>query len=454
MKRQTILIALENQSLRQHLKGLLLDRGYQVIEPHDQSSVLIVLRKNPPNLVIVGSWAKSVFNGLEIAKEIHCYGRQIPIILITENSSEELAIAALKAKINDYFRVPLSFEELVLSVNRCLSDVPREPSRHNGSSISNPIKNQAMIGNSQTMLTIKAYIEKIAWTNSSVLITGETGTGKELVAELIHQNSPRHQNLFLPINCAAIPDGLLESELFGYERGAFTGADSLKEGQLGMAKGGSVFLDEIGDMSPFAQAKILRVLESKEIRRLGGKGNIPLDLRFMAATNLDIEELVSQNKFRKDLYFRLNVVRIHLPPLRERKEDIPVLFDYYIRELNRRFGQGVEGFTEEALEELMQYNWPGNVRELKNLLEAIFINLPPRKISLVDLPEQFRRRLGDTGSLPKDERSHLVSMLFSSNWNISKAAQQLRWSRMTVYRKMAKYHIIRMDESQGCAKSI
>jgi transcriptional regulator with PAS, ATPase and Fis domain len=283
---------------------------------------------------------------------------------------------------------------------------------------------------------------KVAPTQSTVLITGETGTGKELAAELIHRNSSRHKKPFVCINCAALPENLVESELFGYERGAFTGAIASKQGKFEQAEGGTVFLDEIGDMSPYAQAKILRAIEIKEVYRLGGKGSISLNVRVIAATNQDIERLVAQEKFRKDLYYRFNVAMVHLPPLRDRKEDIPPLLGHYIRELNQRFGREVEGFTQEAMESLLHYDWPGNIRELKNLLEATFINLPSRKIAFMDLPKQFQRRLQETEGLPKSERDQVLSALFATKWNKSKAAQKLHWSRMTLYRKMAKYHIV------------
>jgi transcriptional regulator with PAS, ATPase and Fis domain len=296
-------------------------------------------------------------------------------------------------------------------------------------------------------------------------VTGETGTGKELVAELIHRNSPRAHQPFVCINCAAIPDTLLESELFGYERGSFTGAYSASKGKLKFGDGGTIFLDEIGDMSPYAQAKILRVIESREVQRLGGKENIPLNVRFIAATNKDLEQSVSEKTFRKDLYYRLNVAGIHLPLLRDRREDIPSLCDHYIGDLNRHFGRQVEGFTEETAETLLRYEWPGNVRELKNLLEATVgnfrcgqnrsasascgqcpeVSFRCRQISFTDLPEQFRRRVSPANPLPLDERYPLLSVLISTNWNISKAAQQLHWSRMTIYRKMAKYHIHRKE---------
>jgi transcriptional regulator with PAS, ATPase and Fis domain len=292
------------------------------------------------------------------------------------------------------------------------------------------------------MKNLKAYIARLSTTDTSVLITGETGTGKELVAELIQVNSLRPLRPFIRINCAAIPDSLLESELFGYERGAFTGAQSSHPGKLELADGGTVFFDEIGDMSPYAQAKILRVIESKEVQRLGGRRSIRLDIRIIAATNQDLDLPTTELKFRRDLYFRLNVVRIHLLPLRERIADIPLLLNHYIQDLNRRFGRQVEGFTDHALEILLRHGWPGNIRELRNLLEAVFVNLPPSEVRRIDLPETLRRQLADVADLPPGEQELLLSALWSTDWNKSKAARKLHWSRMTLYRKMTKYHLV------------
>jgi transcriptional regulator with PAS, ATPase and Fis domain len=300
---------------------------------------------------------------------------------------------------------------------------------------------QQLIGESPFIRRIKAYLLKVAAVDSHVLITGETGTGKELTAQYIHQQSTRHGKSLIAINCAALPDGLLESELFGYGKGAFTGAHTTYAGKLKLADGGTVFFDEIGDMSPYAQAKILRVIESKEVYPLGGKRSIPLDIRIIAATNRDLEHLVAKGKFRQDLYFRLNVAKVHLPPLRERKEDIPHLVDYYLQEFNARFGRELKGFTDEALELLLRHDWPGNIRELKNLLEAIFIDPPRKRIAISDLPDSIRQHYEIKEPATLTERELLLSALCSVNWNKSKAAEQLHWSRMTLYRKMAKYHI-------------
>lgn len=303
---------------------------------------------------------------------------------------------------------------------------------------------QGMIGDSESIKEIKMSLLRIAATDSTVLITGETGTGKELAAGIIHKNSPQSKMPFICINCAAIPDSLLESELFGYERGAFTGAIVSKAGKFEQANGGTIFLDEIGDMNQYAQAKVLRAIEMKEVYRLGGKSDIPLHIRIIAATNKDPEQMIHEGRFRKDLFYRLNIARIHLPPLRDRKEDILDLIEYCIRKLNRRFGRDVEGLSEEALTYLINYEWPGNVRELKNMMEAIFINLPSHNTPIIDLPKNFMKHIKKTDGLFNTEKEKMLSTLFATRWNKTKAAQKLNWSRMTLYRKMAQYDITRI----------
>ena len=433
MKNPAILIAEADEILRQDLKGRLFRHGFEVIEALDKRGALRFFQARKPDLVIIGSSGDNNRDGLKTVAQIRQQDRGFPLILITRHSSEARVIEALRAGVNDYFKVPFSYEGLVSSINRNLL--------YHNRSLAETSMDKLMIGESTPMREIKAYLVKIATTDSTVLITGETGTGKELAAELIHRNSPRHKEPFVCINCAALPESLVESEMFGYERGAFTGALASKRGKFELAEGGTVFLDEIGDMSPYAQMKILRFTEKKEVCRLGGKEAISINVRVIGATNRDPEQLIEQGNFRKDLYYRLNVARVHLPPLRDRKEDIHSLLKHYIRKFNQRFGREVKGFTEEALASLLHYDWPGNVRELKNLLEATFINLPSWKITLMDLPKAFQRRLKEAEGLPEKERDRLLSVLFATKWNKSKAAQKLHWSRMTLYRKMAKYHI-------------
>lgn len=302
-----------------------------------------------------------------------------------------------------------------------------------------------IIGNSLAIWKVKTYIYKVAATDSHVLITGETGSGKELAARCIHQHSVRFNKPFVAINCAALPDGLLESELFGYERGAFTGAFTPYPGKLKLADGGTVLFDEIGDMSPYAQAKILRVIDTKEVYPLGARRSVPLDTRFIAATNRDLEQQVVHGSFRRDLFYRLNVAQINLPPLRDRKEDIPALVDYYIQRYSRHTRNEFKGFSIEAMEVLQNYRWPGNIRELMNLIERVFIDPPARQIDIADLPMTMSSVTGAKEEKPAEEREMLLYTLSKTNWNKTKAAERLRWSRMTVYRKIAKYHLVRLD---------
>jgi transcriptional regulator with PAS, ATPase and Fis domain len=298
-----------------------------------------------------------------------------------------------------------------------------------------------LIGSSSAMAAVRAYVGKVAQTDTGVLITGATGTGKELVAEAIHRMSPRRAAPFVPVNCAAIPDSLLESELFGYEQGAFTGAEHAYPGKLRIAHLGTVFLDEIGEMSPLGQAKILRVLESHEIFPLGARKTVKLNVRFVAATNQDLEPMVERRTFRQDLYFRLNVGRIYLPALRERPEDIIELVRHFLHHFNARHGTNVQDPAPELRDSLLSYEWPGNVRELRNLVEAIFIDPPQGAIGLGDLPESFRRIFSAHRTTELSEREAIVSALSRTHWNKKLAARELQWSRMTLYRKLDKYKI-------------
>jgi transcriptional regulator with PAS, ATPase and Fis domain len=314
------------------------------------------------------------------------------------------------------------------------------PLRNEDMPISWPDSDEQIVGTSTTIAKIISFLNKVACTDCTVLITGETGTGKDLAAKLVHRHSCRRQKPFVVVNCSAIPDTLMESELFGHERGAFTGAIAKREGAIMSANHGTVFFDEIGDMSPYSQAKLLRILENREVCPVGGKKSLLVDIRFIAATNRDLEQLMREGKFRADLYYRLNVARVHLPPLRERQGDIALLIDHFRERYNKQFCKQVEGFTEEVVAALMEYDWPGNIRELKNLMEASFIHAY-RRISLKDLPDNFRQRLCESETLVQDERTRLITALLNANWNKVKAAQRLKWSRMTLYRKMAKYGV-------------
>lgn len=312
---------------------------------------------------------------------------------------------------------------------------------------------QELVGRSAAILQVKENIQRLANCDATVLICGETGTGKEVAARAIHANSRRAGGPMVCVNCSAIPDTLIESELFGSEKGAFTGATQRQDGQIHRANGGTLLLDEIGDMSPMAQAKILRVVEGKEVQRLGSGRAEPVNVRILAATHRDLEQLVADRQFRADLFFRLNVFPLFIPPLRERREDIPALVEVFIEEFNAVHGHKRDGVTPEAMSILMDHRWPGNVRELHNVLEGAFIAAESRAITAQDL-SRFHRM---TASVPwfftmthsqaalsvpaQPEPDRLLEALQMTHWNKSEAAKLLHWSRMTVYRKIAKYRL-------------
>ena len=395
-----------------------------------------------PVLLIIGCTSHNPEPRLKLIDHLKQIDSRISIILMTEISSEDLAIRALKAGVDDYFKAPFSLEEVISRLKQLVEGRPAGEAASRLALDPPGINNRRFIGDSQTMKEVRAYLAKVARSDSTVLITGETGTGKELAANLIHSGSTRCNQPLICVNCAALPENLVESELFGYDRGAFTGAVANKKGQFELARSGTILLDEIGDMNSHAQAKILRIIESKEFSHLGGGSRIPMKARVIAATNRDPEKMMMKGNFRKDLFYRLNVARVHLPPLRDRKDDIPRLVQFGIRRLNRQFRQKVEGLSESAMSCLYRYEWPGNVRELLNFLEAIYINLPDRTEPIIGLPENIKTQLNTTEANSDEERRRILSVLFETNWNKSSAAQKLNWSRMTLYRKIAKYNIV------------
>jgi DNA-binding NtrC family response regulator len=395
--------------------------GSRLLEAHNA---------NLPGLIIAGASGGSDDKGLSMALSLRESRRNIPIFLLARNGSEELAVAGLRSRVNDYFRMPAETEALVRAV-RALAAAQTKPEG---------APEESLIGSTEVMLRTKARLARVANSDANVLITGETGTGKELAATVIHELSGRSSGPLVCVNCAAIPDTLLESEMFGYERGAFTGASSRKAGWLEAADSGTLFLDEIGDLSATAQAKLLRVIENKPYCRLGGHSSLTPKLRFVAATHRDLEKMASEGQFRPDLFYRLNVARVHLPALREHREDIPLLLHHYIREFNR--GAGNLEFTEEVWNCLMSYDWPGNIRELKNVLEGLAVNALENRIQISDLPPAVRGKLADPSPDRLTEREKVLSALLSTKWNKSKAADRLHWSRMTLYRKLNKYHLV------------
>jgi DNA-binding NtrC family response regulator len=425
----TVLIVERSPALTiewRHLFGAL---RVVVLDRPSQEEAADAIRRQECGIVVV----QCVEDVLIWARRMRSLSGNLPIIVYTATSSEDRAIAALRAGVNDYVRQSRP-DELVRSVLRWTAPAaaPPEQSLPHG---------RPVIGDSRFACDLRARIAKAATNDSNVLITGETGTGKDLVAELIHENSSRRQEPMVCVNCAAIPESLVESELFGHERGAFTGADAAREGKLKCAEGGTLFLDEIGDMNLPAQAKILRVIESREYQRLGSSRSVRFNTRVITATNQNVERFVEEGKFRRDLYFRLNVVRIHLAPLREHPEDIPPLMDHFVRLLNLSFGQSVQSFTDEVRDRFMQYSWPGNIRELRNVVEGVFADGPPTVIGYGDISPAFRAHLENGLESAVPERSRMIAALQATRWNVTQAAQKMNWSRMTFYRKMAKHQI-------------
>lgn len=374
---------------------------------------------------------------LSAVRQVHQVDSRVPLLLVVAEGSEALAVSAFRAGVTDYFHSLRDEAALHETLERWLAC-----STH-GAPPADPLRQQEksffFIGSNAIVLDLKTRVIRIAESRSNVLITGETGTGKDLVASAVHHASTRSSMPFVRINCAAIPDSLAESELFGYERGAFTGAHLRNQGRLEIAHKGTLFLDEVGDLSPGTQAKLLRAIENKEFCRLGGNVEIKVDVRFVAATNRNLEEMVAKGRFREDLYYRLNVACVHLPPLRDRKEDIPILIRHFVQQLSQPGEKQVPEISDEVWRCLLNYSWPGNIRELKNVLESAFVNSSGKSISLSDLPDKFHRNYGNASV--SNEHQELLAALLENKWNKSRAAEQLSWSRMTLYRKMRKYHI-------------
>ncbi len=299
-----------------------------------------------------------------------------------------------------------------------------------------------MIGKSPIFLEVLKKISLLARSSTSVLITGESGTGKELVAKAIYEQGPRKDKPFVPVNCGALPDQLLENELFGHARGAFTGAHTTEPGLLAVAHEGTLFLDEVDSLSPMGQTKLLRFLEEGEYRPLGSTKNVKVNVRIIAATNQDLELLMMNGKFRIDLYFRLKVAALHIPPLRERKEDIPLFFHHFLQAMNRRHGGNIQGLTREAMTCLLQQQWTGNIRELKNFTEALLLNEVSERVTLQEIPQSYRERVSNGSEKDVSERDKILAVLHATKWNKSKAAHELHWSRMTLYRKLARYKLV------------
>ena len=388
-------------------------------------------------VVVVVSADASTAEALTCVRLLNSGPARARCVFVAETGSEDLAIAAFRAGAEHYVKDRSDRASLHAAIEEL------HTSEFERAAESELAGGAQLVGHSESMRRLRARIQLIAPVSSNVLILGETGTGKELVAELLHRNGPRSTRPFVCINTAAIPDSLLENELFGHERGAFTGATSNQVGKLAAANGGTLFLDEIGDVSLPVQAKLLRAIENKVLHRLGGTDSIRFDARIVSATNSNLEQAASAGRFRQDLYYRLNVVRVELPPLRDRVDDIPPLVVHYLQRFNKELGRSVKGLSQGAMDTLCAYRWPGNVRELRNVIEALLVNLAPETRGIVDVPPEVMRQLATAMGAPATERERLLNALTATNWNKSRAARQLRCSRMTLYRKMEQHKVSR-----------
>jgi len=451
----SILIVDDDEVMQETLLDVLKKPGYEVFSVGSGNEVLATLKKNVIDLILLDMKLPDV-DGLEVLKEIKEFDTEILVIMMTAYSDVQTAVTAMKSGAYHYINKPFELEELKLLIEKGLEtkSLINEVRRLHRQQ-KEEYQNSRIYGVSPQIQSVKELIGMISRTSkTSVLIQGETGTGKELAANAVHFNGKRNARPCMKINCSAIPDSLLESELFGYEKGAFTDAKTTKKGLFELADGGTVFLDEIGDMKPYLQSKILRVLENQTFMRVGGEREIKVDVRIIAATNKNLEALVREGLFRKDLYYRLKVIVIEMPPLRERVEDILLLSNLFIEENNREYGKTIKGLAEESKRWMTRYQWPGNVRELKNVIERAMILTDQDWITARQLPFELVQDGGpgranaaafdaletpEEMSLEYAERVHLGKVLRKLEWNKSKASRALGVSRATLRAKIKRY---------------
>jgi len=456
--RERILIIEDDASICYFLHEFLQAEGYQVACAMDGEQGIALIRNETYDIVLTDLRLPKA-DGLEVLKEIKNNVSNSIGIVMTGFGSIDTAVQAMKLGAFDYITKPVDVKELRITLNRALEH--RRLQRENfllRRQLKDKYQFKNLLGNSEEMLKVFRIIEKIADTDSTILIFGESGTGKELVARSIHYNSERKDKPFVPVNCGAIPENLLESELFGHEKGAFTGASKTRIGRFEKANGGTIFLDEVGDMSAILQTKILRVLQEREFERVGGQRTIKVDVRVIAATHRDLEEEITKGNFREDLYYRLNVIPVKIPPLRARKSDIPILIKHFLKNLSKKKGHLVEGISNKAMEILINYHWPGNVRELENLIERLVILNGKGVIEKEDLPAAITRlspkedntnvTLPETGidlntTVNQLEKELIIQALDKSNWVKNKAAKLLHLKRTTLVEKMKKNNISR-----------
>jgi two-component system response regulator AtoC len=443
---ETILVVDDDPGAQRALIQVLKKEGYSVDGVSSAAAAIAKLRDHTPDLLITDIRMERM-DGMELLREVRAQWPDLPVIIMTAFASIDTAIRAIHEGAYDYVSKPYEIGELRLTVRRALdqsrlvenNDVVRQ------NSLEEPGAEVHMIGMSPQMIEVFKMIARVATTGTTVLLQGESGSGKELVAREIHANSQRSKFSFVAVNCGALSETLLESELFGHVRGAFTGASHMKMGLFETANRGTVFLDEIGETSPNMQTRLLRVLEEREVQRVGSMERIPVDIRVIAATNRALQKLVNEGQFREDLYYRLNVVTINVPPLRERIADLPLLFDYFLKRHSRRMGKAVAVHTE-VLEMLSGYSWPGNVRELENIVERAITLNTTGILTSADFSEHFRQTKRsmifppELPPLQEIERQYIFHVVQRCNGNMTRAAEVLGIDRRTLYRMVERYN--------------
>lgn len=439
-----VLVVDDEEGIRESLSGILEDEGCDVLTSSSGEEALRIIKEQNPDLVLLDIWLPGI-DGIQTLKEIKGLKPDLPVVMISGHGNIELAVKATRMGAYDFLEKPLSLEKVLISAKRAIER--RTLEIENRALKQDLIKRWRLVGNSQKMKQLREQIDMVAQSNSRVLILGESGSGKELVAHLMHDNSNRAEKPFIEVNCAAIPQELIESELFGHEKGSFTGAFERKKGKFELADEGTLFLDEVGDMSLSTQSKVLRVIETQEFQRVGGSKNIKVDVRIIAATNKDLREEVSKGTFREDLFYRLNVIPIVIPPLRDRKEDIPALVEYFLEYFASEYGQKPKKITPDALKTLEIYDWPGNIRELRNVIERLVIMTPSNIIMPKNLvigePTRSDYLAFKTLREARDsfEKDFITKKLEENNWNISKTAEVLDIERSNLHRKIKAYEI-------------
>lgn len=448
-----ILIVDDEQTQLDMLSGFLKKQGYSVSTVNSGESAINFCDQKNFELALVDLKMPGM-DGIELLERLKKINPDIQVIMMTAYGSIETAVDAMKKGAFHYLNKPINLDELNLNIKKAFDEQKIIiENRFLKQELEEKYKDLKIIGESKAIKDVLSTVTRVAPTDSTVLIRGDSGTGKELVARAIHFLSKRSEKRFIPVSCAALPETLLESELFGYEKGAFTGATKKKEGRFELADKGTLFLDEIGDIPKEIQVKLLRVLESQRFERLGGEDTIEVDVRIISATNQDLEKKIEEKTFREDLYFRLNVISIFVPPLRERKEDIIPLVTHFIEKSNKKCGKKIKGITQKAKDILLSYDWPGNIRELENIIERGVVLSRGEALDEEDLSSlSFGKRKVKSPkdfSLKEMEKNHIIDILEKTNWNLGRSADILGIHRNTLRLKMKEYEIDKQTNSNN-----